>query len=64
MEILKHSLANLQMDRNWMIRNVTEIAVAAIQAEEQGSGDSAGRLEYEISQLTKKKEDVLDAFFS
>lgn len=64
MEILKHSLATLQIDRNWIIRNVTEIAVAAIQAEKQEYGDDADRLECEISQLTRKKEDVLDAFFS
>lgn len=31
---------------------------------EDGNGDRAEELEYEISQLNQKKADVLDAFFS
>lgn len=64
MDLLKQSLAALRMDRDWIIGNVTAIVVEAIQAGEQGSAGSAEKLEYEISQLTRKKEAVLDAFFS
>ena len=64
MEILKQAVATLKMDRKQIIRNVTDIAVEAIREGETVSGDSAERLECEINQLLKKKEAVLDAFFS
>ena len=64
MNILKQSLASLQMDVDGIIRNVTDIVMEAIGAgEEQGSG-CPDVLEYRIGQLNKKKTDVLDAFFS
>lgn len=63
-DILKQSLATLQMDHDWIISNITAIVVEVIQTGEQGSADSAEKLEYEIEQMTRKKEDVLDAFFS
>lgn len=64
LEMVKQALSSLRMDRDWIIRNVTEIAMDAIQSCEQGSTESAERLEFEMNQLTKKKENVLDAFFS
>lgn len=64
MDILKQSLSALQMNRDRMISNITAIVMDAIQVGEQGSADSAEKLECEIAQITKKKEDVLDAFFS
>lgn len=64
MDILKQTLMSLRIDRRWIIKNVTEIAMEAIRANEQGCTESTGRLEYEISQVMKKKEEVLDAFFS
>lgn len=64
MDILKQTLMSLRIDRKWIIKNVMEIAMEAIRANEQGGTESADRLEYEISQLMKKKEEVLDAFFS
>ena len=64
LDILKQVIATLKMDRKWVIRNVTDIAVEAIQEGETDSTDSAERLEYEIGQIMKKKEAVLDAFFS
>lgn len=64
MDMLKQSLRSIQMDTRWIIDNVSAIALEAIQAEEQGSTDSAERLEHEIGQITKKKEEVLDAFFA
>ena len=64
LDILKQVIATLKVGRKWIIRNVTDIAMEAIQEGETDSTDSAERLEYEISQLMKKKEAVLDAFFS
>lgn len=64
MDMLKTSLQSVQMDTKWIINNVTSLAVEAIHASEEGSTDSAEQLEYEINQITKKKEDVLDSFFA
>lgn len=64
LDMLRQSVAALNIDRKWIADNVTALATEAIQAGEQGSGDSADKLTHEMEQLTKKKEDVLDAFFS
>lgn len=64
MEIVKQGLQSLQMDTAWIINNVTALAAEAIRAGENVSTDTEERLQYEIDRITKKKEDVLDAFFS
>lgn len=64
MDILKRSLALLHMDTGEIIQNVTDIAMEAIQAGEGQEIDRPEALEYQIEQLTRKKADVLDAFFS
>lgn len=64
LDMLKQAIAALHMDRKWIADNVTALAVEAIRAGEQGSADNAEKLEHEMEQLRKKKEDVLDAFFS
>ena len=64
MDILKQSLASLQMDVEGIIRNVTDLAVEAIQAGEAQGGERSEELEYRIEQLGQKKADVLDAFIS
>ena len=64
LDVLKQVIATLKVDRKWIIRNVTDIAMEAIREGETAGTDSAERLEYEISQIMKKKEAVLDAFFS
>lgn len=64
MDILKQTLASLPLDTDLIIRNVAAIALEAIQAGEQGSWDTPERLEQEIGRIVKKKEAVLDAFFS
>ena len=64
MDILKQSLASLQMDTDWIVQNVGDIAMEAIQTGEGQGTDCPEALEYQIEQLTKKKADVLDAFFS
>ena len=64
MDILKQTIAALNADRTRIAENVTALAVAAILAEEKAGADTAEKLEHEVERLTKKKEDVLDAFFS
>ena len=64
MDILKQSLASLQMDVDGIIQNVTDIAMEAIRAGEEQVTDRPETLEHQIEQLNKKKADVLDAFFS
>ena len=64
MDMLKQSLASLQMDVEGIIRSVTDLAVDAIRAGEEQLGDRPEVLEHQIELLSKKKADVLDAFFS
>ena len=64
LDMIKQAVAALDIDRKWIADNVTAIATEAILAGERGSVDSADKLTHELEQLTKKKEDVLDAFFS
>ena len=64
MEIVKQGLQSLRMDTAWVINNVTALAAEAIRAGENISADTEEKLQYEIDKITKKKEDVLDAFFS
>lgn len=63
-EILRQSIASIKIDREWIVRNVTQIVLEAILAEEQGNSITVGRLECEICHLEQKKVDMLDAFFS
>lgn len=62
MDMLKQSLASLQMDVEGIIQNVTNLAVEAIQAGEAQGGEGSEELELRIEQLNQKKADVLDAF--
>ena len=64
LDMIRQAVAALNVDRKWITDNVTALALEAIQAGEQGSADNAEKLEHEMEQLAKKKEDVLDAFFS
>ena len=64
MDILKQSLASLQMNVDGIIQNVTDIVMEAVQAGEGQKTDRPEALEHQIEQLTQKKADVLDAFFS
>ena len=64
LDMLKQAVAALNVDRKWITENVTALALEAIRSGEQGSADNAEKLEHEMEQLRKKKEDVLDAFFS
>ena len=64
MDILRQGIQSLQMDTDWIIRNVSALALEAIREGETESADSEDQLQYQMDQLTKKKEAVLDAFFS
>ena len=64
MDILRQGIQSLQMDTDWIIRNVSALALEAIREGETESADTEDQLQYQIDQLTKKKEAVLDAFFS
>ena len=64
LSMLRQAVATLDMDRARITANVTALATEAIRAGERGSGESAEKLTHEIEQLARKKEDVMDAFFS
>ena len=64
MDILRQGIQSLRMDTDWIIRNVTTLALEAIREGESESADTEEHLQYQIDQLTRKKESILDAFFS
>jgi DNA invertase Pin-like site-specific DNA recombinase len=64
LDILKQTVAALDLDRKQIEDRVTGLAAEAIRAGERESAGSAAALEHALEQLMKKKEDVLDAFFS
>ena len=64
LEILKKGVALLKLDTSRIIENVSAAAAEAILAGENGGLDNEERLEYSIGRINKKKEDVLDAFFT
>lgn len=64
MNMLQQSLRTIQMDKKWIVNNVTAIAMDAITNCEKDDFDSAEKLQCEIEQIIKKKQNVLDAFFS
>lgn len=60
--MLKTALKSLSIDTRAVINNVTALALEAIQA---GEGkDTPEWLQYEIERTEKKKESVMDSFFS
>ena len=62
-EILKSAIKSVQLDTKSVMIAVTKAASSQISQYEQGSGESTQRLTWELSELQKKKEDVLAAFF-
>lgn len=64
MDMLRQSLQSIEMDTSWLINNTTALALEAIHASGQSDDDTIEKLKEEIDRTTKKKEDVLDAFFS
>ena len=63
-EVLKTAAGAVLAMPKWTTEGVTSCTMAELQHSEITGGDSAEKLEYEIQQITKKKESTLDAFFS
>ena len=64
MNMLKIAIQSLQIDSKSIIRNVTTLALDAMQAGESGTTDAPERLQFEIDRLRQKKEAVMDSYFS
>lgn len=64
MQMLKTSIKSLPLDRSAIIRNVTELAMNAIQTGEQNTSADPQRLQLEIDRMQQKKEAVMDSYFS
>ena len=55
MDMLKQSLSTIQMDKKWIINNVTSIAADAITACEQGAFDSTEKLHHHETDSLKNE---------
>ena len=64
MEILKTVSEAILSIPGWMTERVSACAKEELRRSEIADGDSVEKLEYEMQQLTSKKESILDAFFS
>lgn len=62
--MMQQSLCVLQIDTDQLIDQTTSLAVEAIQADRIPGMDDERKLRGQVQRVTKKKEDVLDAFFS
>lgn len=63
-QMLKTAIEKLPMDVDGVIRSVSELALDAIRTEQAAAGDDSRRLQQELERTQKKKEAVMDAFFS
>ena len=63
MHMLKIAMQSLSLDTHEIIRNVTTLALDAIQAGE-GTTDPLERLQFELERIQTKKEAVMDSYFS
>ena len=63
-EILKTVSNIILVAPGWIIEQVSSSTKDEISRSEITDGDNTQKLEYEIQQLTRKKESILDAFFS
>ena len=64
MQILRTAVNSLPVDFNSVISNVTELASKAIEVGDTGTRDDPKRLQVEIEQVRRKKEAMLDSYFS
>ena len=64
MQMLKTAIRNLPMDDKAVIHQVTDLALETIEEVELGLDDDPQRLGTEIEQILRKKEMVLDSYFS
>lgn len=63
-ELVRRSVGMLKLDRTALIREMTGIALDAIQACNEGSQNRAAQLKKERHEIQEKKKRVLDAFFA
>ena len=64
MQMLKMAIRSLPIDTNDIVNNVTALALEAILEGDRGIGDDPERLQFEIDRVQKKKEAVMDSYFS
>ena len=64
MQMLKTAIRSLPMDVEAVIRNVTELAMDAVLTGKTAIRDAPDRLRLELDRVQKKKEAVIDAYFS
>ena len=64
LEMVRQSVNMLKLDKQELIRSVTDVVLAAIQALGQDDRLCVQRLKKEMEQVQKKKKRVLDAFLS
>lgn len=64
MNMLKIAVRNLKTDTEYIISNVTALALEAVQAGESGAADEPKRLRFEIARIQQKKESAMDSCFS
>lgn len=63
MDLLTNTIRSIPVDFQWIIQNVSGLVVSALQADDARSEDPE-HIQRQIYQLTKKIEDLLDAFLS
>ncbi|MBR2928780.1 MAG: recombinase family protein [Oscillospiraceae bacterium] len=64
MQMLKTAIRSLPIDEKAIIHNVTTLALEVIQDGETGTGDDPERLRFEMERVQRKKESVMDSYFS
>lgn len=64
MQMLKMSIQSLTMDTKAIVNNVTALALEAIQEGQITAGKNPGHLQSEIHRIQKKKEVMMDSYFS
>ena len=64
LHMLKTALRSLPLDREAIVRKVTELAMEAIEEGERNTEASKRHLTAALEQLQRKKEAVLDSYFS
>lgn len=62
-DMLRYVIQNLDIDYDWIIRNIANIAVNAITDEEDAS-NSPAKLQRQIEKLQEKKSNAIDSFLS
>jgi len=64
MQMLRTAIRNLPLDASFIVRNVTDLVLDAIQNGKISTADDLRRLADEMERVQQKKEAVLDSYFS